>query len=90
MPVEAHRLGGGILTHEASAEVADIFNGKITAVIVHRAVHEVVAILHHVGEDLAFLHVVFHRFVLLSLTVVIIADLAPVVNTFFKYSKKFF
>ena len=65
-PAEADRLSGRILAHEARAKVADVFEGKITAIVVHGAVHEVIAILDHVGEDFAFFGVVFHRVSFLS------------------------
>lgn len=57
-------LGGGILAHVAGAEVADIFQRKIPAVVIHRTGAQVVAVLHHVGEDFALFHVVLHRLVL--------------------------
>ena len=53
-PAKADRLSGRILAHEACAEVADVLEGKITAIIVHRAVHEMIAVLDHLGEDFAF------------------------------------
>lgn len=59
-PAEADRLGGRILAHEAHTEVADVFKGKITAIVVHGAVHEVIAILDHIGEDFAFFSVIVH------------------------------